>query len=133
MGFSWIDYLILIVYALGITLFGSRFGKSQHSLKDYFLRRQNLPWWAICFSIVATETSTLTFIGSPAISYGSNLTFLQLTFGYLLGIIVSFILSRRTFAKSCYFLSASERPFRCESQEFFGGSIPAYPSFVWMA
>jgi SSS family solute:Na+ symporter len=92
LGFSWIDYLILIVYALGITLFGSRFGKSQHSLKDYFLGGRNLPWWAICFSIVATETSTLTFIGSPAISYGSNLTFLQLTFGYLLGrIIVSFI------------------------------------------
>jgi len=82
-----------VVYALGITLFGSWFGKSQHSLKDYFLGSKNLPWWAICFSIVATETSTLTFIGSPAISFRSNLTFLQLTFGYLLGrIIVSFVL-----------------------------------------
>jgi SSS family transporter len=92
LGFSWVDYLVLIVYALGITLFGSRFGKSQHNLKDYFLGGRNLPWWAICFSIVATETSTLTFIGSPAIAYGSNLTFLQLTFGYLLGrVIVSFI------------------------------------------
>jgi len=92
LGFSWVDYLILVVYGLGITFFGSRFGKSQHSLKDYFLGGKNLPWWAICFSIVATETSTLTFIGSPAIAYGSNLTFLQLTFGYVLGrVIVGFV------------------------------------------
>jgi len=44
-----------------------------------------MPWWAISFSIVATETSTLTFIGAPAIAYTGNITFLQLTFGYLIG------------------------------------------------
>ena len=132
MGFSWIDYLILIVYALGITLFGSRFGKSQHSLKDYFLGGKNLPWWAICFSIVATETSTLTFIGSPAISYGSNLTFLQLTFGYLLGrIIVSFIFVPAYFRQELFTSYQLLRGrFGATIQEFFGGSIPAYPSFV---
>jgi solute:Na+ symporter, SSS family len=103
LGFSWVDYLILIVYALGITLFGARFGKSQQSLKDYFLGGQDLPWWAICFSIVATETSTLTFIGSPAISYRSNLTFLQLTFGYLLGrIIVSLVLIPAYFRRALF-------------------------------
>ena len=103
MGFSWVDYLILIVYALGITLFGSWFGKSQRNLRDYFLGGRNLPWWAICFSIVATETSTLTFIGSPAIAYASNLTFLQLTFGYFLGrIIVSVILIPAYFRRELF-------------------------------
>jgi len=53
--------------------------------KDYFLGGRTAPWWALAFSIVATETSTLTIIGAPAISYGGNLTFLQLVFGYLIG------------------------------------------------
>ena len=93
MGFSWVDYLILIAYTLGITFYGSRFAKSQRTLKDYFLGGKDIPWWAVCFSIVATETSTLTFIGSPALAYESNLTFLQLTLGYLMGrIIVSLLL-----------------------------------------
>ncbi len=44
-----------------------------------------MPWWAVLFSVVATETSTLTFISVPAVAYGGNLTFLQITFGYILG------------------------------------------------
>ena len=53
--------------------------------RDYFLGGRTAPWWALAFSIVATETSTLTIIGTPAISYAGNLTFLQLVFGYLIG------------------------------------------------
>jgi SSS family transporter len=51
-----------------------------------------IPWWAVLFSVVATETSTLTFISIPAVAYGGNLTFLQITFGYITGrTIVSFL------------------------------------------
>jgi SSS family transporter len=53
--------------------------------REYFLGGRTAPWWALAFSIVATETSTLTIIGTPAIAYGGNLTFLQLVFGYLIG------------------------------------------------
>jgi solute:Na+ symporter, SSS family len=80
-----LDLAIVIAYLLGVTLLGLRFRQQQHDVKDYFLGGRSAPWWALAFSIVATETSTLTIIGTPAIAYSGNLTFLQLIFGYLIG------------------------------------------------
>ncbi len=92
MGFTPLDYGILFLYLIGVTILGFWFGKYQKNTRDYFLGNRNLPWWAVCFSVVATETSTLTFISIPGIAYLTNLNFLQLTFGYLIGrIIISFI------------------------------------------
>ncbi len=92
MGFTPIDYGILFVYLIGVTIFGSWLGRSQKSTRDYFLGDRNIPWGAVCFSVVATETSTLTFISIPGIAYLTNLNFLQLTVGYLIGrIIISFL------------------------------------------
>jgi SSS family solute:Na+ symporter len=85
LGFNWLDGLIVIVYLAAITLFGVSFRKKQHSLHTYFLGGQNIPTWALSLSIVATETSTLTIIGTPAIAFGGDLSFLQLVMGYLVG------------------------------------------------
>lgn len=83
-----LDYVVLVVYLLGVAAFGILAAGRQQSTSDYFLGGRNLPWWAVCFSVVATETSTLTVIGIPAVAYGGALTFLQLTFGYLVGRVV---------------------------------------------
>jgi len=92
LGFGTIDYVVLIVYIVGIAIFGVVWSGTQRSARDYFLGREEIPWWAVCFSIVAAETSTLTFISIPGLAYLTNLNFLQLTFGYLLGrIIVSYV------------------------------------------
>jgi SSS family transporter len=80
-----IDLVIVVCYLLAITALGMRFRRKQQDARDYFLGGRTAPWWALAFSIVATETSTLTIIGTPAISYAGNLTFLQLVFGYLVG------------------------------------------------
>jgi len=89
---SLIDYSIVGAYLLAITLFGSWFARFQKTTRDYFLNDRSVPWWAICFTIVATETSTLSFIGVPASAYGGNMTFLQLAMGYVIGrVIVSAI------------------------------------------
>jgi len=80
-----IDLAIVIAYLLAVTALGIHFRRGQQDAKDYFLGGRTAPWWALALSIVATETSTLTIIGTPAISYGGNLTFLQLVFGYLIG------------------------------------------------
>jgi SSS family transporter len=61
------------------------FARFQKTTRDYFLTGRSVPWWAICFTIVATETSTLTFISVPATAYGGNFTFLQLVLGYVIG------------------------------------------------
>lgn len=84
----WLDYGVIVAYLIGITLFGFRFRESQKTLKDYFLGGRDAPWWAIGFSIVSAETSTLTVIGTPGISFGGNFGFLQLVFGYLLARIL---------------------------------------------
>jgi solute:Na+ symporter, SSS family len=83
MRISPIDFAIILVYLAAITLFGAHFRRGQQSLRDYFLGGRTAPWWAIACSIVATETSTLTIIGTPAIAYAGNLAFLQLVIGYL--------------------------------------------------
>jgi SSS family transporter len=83
-----VDLGVILLYLAGITWFGARFRDSQKTLKDYFLGGRNTPWWAIAFSIVSAETSTLTVIGTPALSYGGNLGFLQVVLGYLFARIV---------------------------------------------
>ena len=88
MQVSTIDYVIIILYLISITAFGKIIGGKQKTVKDYFIGRQEVPWWVISFSIVAAETSTLTFISIPGLAYLTNLNFLQLTFGYLLGRII---------------------------------------------
>jgi SSS family solute:Na+ symporter len=87
-----IDLGIVIAYLLGVTALGIYFRRGSQDAKDYFLGGRTAPWWALAFSIVATETSTLTIIGTPAISYGGNMTFLQLVFGYLIGRILIVLL-----------------------------------------
>src|SRR5436305_4665340 len=100
MGFSTIDYLVLVAYLAGITIFGVMFRKSQRTVKDYFLGDKNTSWIVISLSIVATETSTLTLIGVPALAYanyarpeqGGNFTYLQVVLGYIVArIIISFL------------------------------------------
>ena len=88
MGLGWVDLAIILLYLAGITLFGLRFRKAQRTLRDYFLADRNIPWWAIMLSIVAAETSVLTIISTPGISYQGNMTFLQVVLGYLVGRIV---------------------------------------------
>ncbi|MBI3494269.1 MAG: sodium/solute symporter [Acidobacteria bacterium] len=91
MGFSAIDYAVLAAYLVGITIFGSRFRRSHHSVQDYFLGNRQTSWLVISLSIVATETSTLTLIGVPALAYtayprpeqGGSLTYLQVVAGYV--------------------------------------------------
>lgn len=86
------DLAVIAGYLILITWFGARFKEKQKTLKDYFLGGRGAPWWAIAFSIVSAETSTLTVIGTPAVAFAGNFTFLQLIFGYLLGRIVISIL-----------------------------------------
>lgn len=88
MGLSKLDLAIIALYLAGITLFGLRFRKRQRSLRDYFLADRNIPWLAIALSIVAAETSTLTIISIPGLAYDTNLTFLQVVLGYLVGRVI---------------------------------------------
>ena len=85
-----LDLAIIFGYLIGVVLIGTWFARKQKTTRDYFLGDRTVPWWAIAASIVATETSTITFISIPGIAFarGGNFQFLQLVFGYLLGRVV---------------------------------------------
>src|SRR3974390_1269761 len=103
MGLNKLDFAIIAVYLAGITLFGVGFRKKQRTLRDYFLAGREIPWWAIALSIVAAETSTLTIISIPGLAYDSDLTFLQVVMGYVVGrVIISFLLLPHYFRGDLY-------------------------------
>src|SRR6185436_10300633 len=85
-----LDLIIIFGYLIGITAFGILFSGKQETTEDYFVGDRSVPWWAIAMSIVATETSTITFVSVPGIAFakGGNFQFLQLVFGYMLGRVV---------------------------------------------
>ncbi len=90
-----LDALIIVAYVIATTLLGVMLGRGQASNRDYFLAGHRLPTWALLVSIVATETSTVTFLSVPGKSFveRGNFSFLQIAFGYILGrIAVNFFL-----------------------------------------
>lgn len=122
-----IDYLILLGYLLGSIALGLWVGRRQRHAADYFLGGRTLPWWALCLSVVATETSTLTVIGIPAVAYGADLSFWKLTIGYVLGrIAVSFFLLPR------YFEGALPTAYAFLGQRF-GRGMQTVASLVFLA
>jgi len=84
-GLNALDFLVIVVYLVGITLLGMYVGRRQRDAKDYFVADREIPWWAVMFSIVASETSALTFISIPGLAYVGDLGFLQVAVGYLVG------------------------------------------------
>ncbi len=90
-----IDFAIVVAYLTAVMAMGMFLGRRSNDLQSYLLGGRSLPWWAVLGSIVATETSTATFLSVPGIAFaaGGDMTFLQLTFGYIIGrFIVSLIL-----------------------------------------
>jgi SSS family transporter len=94
--FTILDVIVLLAYLGATTVLGVWLGRDQRTARDYFVADKAIPWWAILFSVVATETSALTFISIPGVAYLGNLTFIQVALGYLIGrIVVSYTLLPR--------------------------------------
>ena len=87
-GFGLPDLAVVIVYLSFTTALGVWLGRGQKGARDYFVADRSLPWWAVMFSIVASETSALTFISIPGLAYAGDLGFLQIAAGYILGRII---------------------------------------------
>lgn len=87
-GLNGLDFVVIAAYLIGITALGVYVGRKQKDSKDYFVADRSIPWWAVMISVVASETSALTFISIPGLAYVGNLGFLEVAIGYLLGRIV---------------------------------------------
>lgn len=94
-----LDLAIIAVFLIGTPIVGILIGGKQKSSNDYFVGSRQMPWWAVTFSVVATETSTLTVISVPTVAYLGNVTYLQLAIGYLIGrVLVAFVLLPKYYA-----------------------------------
>ncbi len=96
------DWIVVLLYMAIVTGIGLWTARGQKSQRDYFLGGRSLPWWAVGFSIVATETSALTFIGIPAgvigalaltesgaiTAGGGTMFFMMVVIGYITGRLV---------------------------------------------
>ncbi|MBC7673140.1 MAG: hypothetical protein H7247_12030, partial [Polaromonas sp.] len=102
--FTTLDVVVLVAYLAGTTGLGLWVGRRQRDAKDYFVADGAIPWWAVMFSIVASETSALTFISIPGLAYGAesgagDLGFLEVVAGYIIGrFVVAGVLLPRYFA-----------------------------------
>ena len=84
-----LDLVVLVVYLIVIAAIGLRLSGRQRSTSDYFVGDGRMPWWAVCFSVVATETSVLTVISVPGGAYShQGFGNVELAFGYIIGRIV---------------------------------------------
>ena len=93
MSVGTVDLVILLAYMAGVVALGTWVGRATRSAADFMLGGRNLPWWVILFSIVATETSTVTFLSIPGFAFGRDLTWLQIVGGFVLGrFVVAFLL-----------------------------------------
>ncbi len=88
MTFTPLDYLVILLYFFSIAAIGLLVGRKEKTTDDYFLGGRTMPWWAVTLSILATEVSAVTFIGTPGDAYRGNYTYLQFAFGSLLGRIL---------------------------------------------
>jgi solute:Na+ symporter, SSS family len=143
--FTLLDAVVLLAYLVGTTLLGVWLGRGQKSARDYFVADQAIPWWAVLFSVVATETSALTFISIPGLAYLTDLSFLQVALGYLLGrIVIAFTLLPRYYdGKLVTAYSLLERRFGLPTRRFtsivfmvtraFGDSVRVFATAIPVA
>ncbi len=123
---SSIDLGVIVLYVVGCTAIGARLGSKSKGLKGYFLGESNIPAWAVMLSIVATETSTATFLSVPGVAYKGDFSYLQLAIGYILGrVVVATVLLPSYFRGEIY--TAYE-----VLQERFGGSTRRTASVLFL-
>lgn len=89
----WLDWILLVLYALGVVSLGLWAGRRERNVEEYFLAGRSMPWVAVCVSILATAASALTFIGVPGAAFGGDFHYLQLGFGDLVGrVLIAWLL-----------------------------------------
>lgn len=82
------DWLIVVAYVLWIVIDGIRRAKGTDKVEGYFLANRSLPWWAVGLSVMATQMSAVTLVGTTGQAYLTGLRFVQFYFGLPLAMII---------------------------------------------
>lgn len=125
---SALDWIVIILYLAGIIGLGVWLGRGQKTTRDYFLGGRDISWWGVGFSIVATETSALTFIGVPAIAFAGDFAFIQIIIGYVIArVILAIVMVPHYFKGDVY------SPYQLFQQAFGSGAKRTVAVFFLIA
>lgn len=90
---KFLDWCIVIIFFSTLITIGIVFSRKNKNINDYFLGGRSMPTWLVAFAAVGTSISAGTFIGAPQISYDSNMTYVMLSVGAILGgLLAAFII-----------------------------------------
>src|ERR687885_1797274 len=84
----WIDWVIVVVYLVWVVADGLRRAKGTSEIEGYFLANRNLPWWAVGLSVMATQLSAITMIGTTGQGATDGMRFVQFYFGLPLAMVI---------------------------------------------
>src|SRR5438093_7421694 len=121
-----LDVAVIVAYFAAVIVFGLLLAGRQRDASDYFLGHRGLPWWALMFSVVATETSALTVISVPGLAARGDLTFLQIAFGYL---VCRLLLEKKNLPG--YFQGPQDKAYQ-RIEQSFGRAAPRTESGVFL-
>jgi SSS family transporter len=124
---SALDLAVLGGYVGGTVWLGLALSRGQATVRDYFTSGRRAPWGVVMASIVATETSTVTVVSLPGFAFGTDLTFLQLVFGYLVGRVIITLLFIPGYFRGEY-LTAYQ-----VLGERFGGGVARMAATIFLA
>src|SRR6186997_1758513 len=83
-----VDWIVVVVFTAWIVYDGLRRTKDSHELEGYFLAKRSIPWWAAGISVMATQLSAITMIGTTGQAYADGMRFVQFYFGLPLAMII---------------------------------------------
>ncbi len=83
-----LDWIVLIVTLLAITLYGIWRSRGQRNMEGYLLGGQSLPWYNVMLSVMATQASAITFLSAPGQAFTDGMRFVQFYFGLPIAIVV---------------------------------------------
>src|SRR5687767_1267186 len=83
-----LDWAVLIGFTAWIVYDGLKRTKDSHELEGYFLAKRSIPWWAAGISVMATQLSAITMIGTTGQGYTDGMRFIQFYFGLPLAMVI---------------------------------------------
>jgi len=83
-----LDWVVVVAYLVWIVWDGLKRSKATHEVEGYFLANRMLPWWAVGLSVMATQLSAITLVGTTGRGYAEGLSVVQLYLGLPLAMVI---------------------------------------------
>ncbi|HON00816.1 MAG TPA: sodium:solute symporter [Acidobacteriota bacterium] len=84
----WLDWTVVAAYLIYVVYDGARRSRDTHHTSGYFLADRSLPWWAVGLSIMATQMSAITLVGTTGQGYTDGMRFIQFYFGLPVAMLI---------------------------------------------